>query len=203
MLIASSYNLPTIAEICGYFFATLCGMPSKLAFMTVGVLREAVGHAQVQGFVDRIGGVYGAAEASDGFHDRSIRDVGTWLHSWGPVELPNCFPAAPDEQIAMSLSLWKDLESVAAFTYHGAHGEALTKRREWFEKYDLPVYVAWWVAADHPIDWKEGNARLDHLHANGATAFAFNFARPFNPEGKACLLDREAVKAKAAVNARG
>ena len=27
-------------------------MPFKLAFMTVGILREAVGHAQVQGFVD-------------------------------------------------------------------------------------------------------------------------------------------------------
>jgi hypothetical protein len=88
--------------------------------MTVGILREAVGHAQVQGFVDRLGDVYVAAEASDGFHDRSIRDVGTWLHSWGPVVLPDCFPAPPEEtQIAMTLSLWKDLESVAAFTYHG------------------------------------------------------------------------------------
>jgi hypothetical protein len=178
-------------------------MPFKLAFMTVGILREPVGHAQVQGFVDRIGDVYGAAEASDGFHDRSIRDVGTWLHSWGPVELPACFPAAPEEtQIAMTLSLWKDLESVAAFTYHGPHGEALTKRREWFEKYNLPVYVAWWVADDHRIDWKEGNARLEHLHANGPTAVAFNFGRPFDAEGNACLLDREAVKTKAAMNAR-
>jgi len=178
-------------------------MPFKLAFMTVGILREAVGHAQVQGFVDRIGDVYGAAEASDGFHDRSIRDVGTWLHSWGPVELPDCFPMPPEEtQIAMTLSLWKDLESVAAFTYHGAHGEALMKRREWFEKYNLPVYVAWWVPADHPIEWKEGNARLEHLHRNGPTAVAFNFVRPFDSEGNACLLDREVVKAKAAVNAQ-
>jgi hypothetical protein len=190
------------ADCCGVCFDTLRGMPFKLAFMTVGILREAVGHAQVQGFVDRIGDVYGAAEASDGFHDRSIRDVGTWLHSWGPVELPACFPAPPEEtQIAMTLSLWKDLESVAAFTYHGAHGEALTKRREWFEKYNLPVYVAWWVPADHPIEWKEGNARLEHLHSHGPTAFAFNFARPFDSDGNAFLLDREAVKAKAAVNA--
>ena len=56
----------------------------------------------------------------------------------------------------MTLSLWQDLESVAAFAYHGPHGEALAKRREWFEKYNLPVYVAWWVRADHRIDWKEG-----------------------------------------------
>jgi hypothetical protein len=79
--------------------------------------------------------------------------------TWGNVELPACFPTPPEEtQIAMSLSLWKDLESVAAFTYHGAHGEALTKRREWFEKYKLPIYVAWWVPADHQIDL-EGRQR--------------------------------------------
>jgi Domain of unknown function (DUF3291) len=178
-------------------------MPYKLAFMTVGILREAVGHAQVQEFVDRIPDVYQASDTSDGFHARSIRDVGTWLHSWGQVELPACFPAPPEEaQIAMTLSLWKDLESVAAFTYHGAHGEALTKRKEWFEKYNLPGYVAWWVAEDHPIEWKEGNARLEQLHRDGPTAVAFNFARPFDSDGNACLLDREAVKAKAALNAQ-
>ena len=176
-------------------------MPFKLAFMTVGILRESVGHPQVQGFIDRIADVYRAADTSDGFHARSIRDVGTWLHSWGEVELPTCFPAAPsNDQIAMTLSLWEDLESVAAFAYYGPHGEALTKRREWFDKHDLPDYVAWWVPADHQIDWKEGNARLEHLHANGPTAVSFNFAHPFDPQGNASRLDREAVKAKAALN---
>jgi hypothetical protein len=94
------------------------------------------------------------------------------------------------------------LESVAAFAYHGPHGEALAKRREWFEKYSLPVYVAWWVPADHRIDWKEGNARLEHLHVNGSTAVSFDFAHPFDPNGNACRLDREAVKGKAATNAQ-
>ncbi len=65
-----------------------------------------------------------------------------------------------------------------------------------------PVYVAWWVPSDHPIEWKEGNARLEHLHSHGPTAFAFNFARPFDSDGNACPLDREAVKAKAAMNAQ-
>jgi hypothetical protein len=178
-------------------------MSPKLGFLTVGILREAVGHSQVQGFVDRIPGVYGAADSSDGFHARSIRDVGTWLHSWGEVRLPACYPAPPEEtQIAMTLSLWRDLESVAAFTYHGEHGEALRNRREWFVKYDLPVYVAWWVLDDQPIEWKDGNARLEHLQANGSTAFAFDFARPFDADGNECRLDRESVKAKAAMNAK-
>jgi hypothetical protein len=166
-------------------------------------MREPFGHAQVQGFVDRVPNVYHAADNSDGFHARSIRDVGTWLHSWGEVELPACFPTPPSKDyIAMTLSLWQDLESVAAFTYHGPHGEALTKRRDWFEKHNLPVYVAWWVPSDHQVNWKEGNARLEHLHLNGPTAVSFDFARPFDRDGNATRLDREAVKAKAALNAQ-
>jgi hypothetical protein len=177
-------------------------MPFKLAFMTVGILREPVGHEQVQGFVDRVSGVYQSADLSDGFQARSIRDMGTYLHSWGEVKLPACYPQPmPNERIASTLSLWADLESVAAFSYFGAHGEALTKRREWFDKSDLPVYVAWWVDADHAIGWAEGCERLDRLHREGPTALAFNFAKPFDCEGKACVLDREVVKVKAARNA--
>lgn len=174
-------------------------MASKLAFMTVGILREPVGHEQVQGFVDRVPTVYEAADTSDGFHGRSIRDLGTYLHSWGEVKLPACYPQpTPNDKIASTLSLWADLESVAAFAYFGPHGEALTKRREWFGKTDLPVYVAWWVNEDHAITWAEGCERADFLHQNGPTAQAFDFAHPFDSEGNACTLNREAVKAKAA-----
>jgi len=176
-------------------------MPYKLAFMTVGILREPVGHEQVRGFMERTPSVYQSVDASDGFHGRSIREMGTWLHSWGEVKLPACYPQlTPNERIAATLSLWSDLESVAAFAYHGPHGEALTKRREWFDNLNLPGYVAWWVNADDAIDWAEGSERLDRLHRDGSTALAFNFAKPFDCEGKACALDRELVKAKAARN---
>src|SRR5215469_1885732 len=80
--------------------ATLATMPHKLAFMTVGILREPVGHEQVQGFIDRVPSVYQSADESDGFHARSIRDMGTYLHSWGEVKLPECYPQMPNERIA-------------------------------------------------------------------------------------------------------
>lgn len=38
-------------------------------------------------------------------------------------------------------------------------------------------YVAWWVSADHAMDWAEGSERLDRLYRDGPTALAFNFAR--------------------------
>lgn len=179
-------------------------MPHKLAFMTLGILRQPFGHADVQGFVDRVPGVYSAMDTCDGFHARSIRDLNTYLHSWGDTTLPDWYPR-PDgtvqNQVAVTLSLWADLESVAAFSYHGAHGEALAKRGEWFDRGEVPLYVAWWVDGDHAITFPEGYERIESLYRNGSTPFAFNFAKPFDVEGKSCALDRAAVKVKAAANA--
>ena len=172
----------------------------KLAFLTVAVLHETIGKPRVQGFVDRLSIVYAAADASAGFQARSVRDVGTWKHSWGEVVVPKCYPKFESEQIAMTLSLWDDLESVAAFSHHGVHGEALANRKDWFQSLGLPTYVAWWVPADHQVDWCEGADRLDHLHRHGPTAFAFNFAKAFDPAGNACALDHVAMQAKKKAN---
>lgn len=173
----------------------------KLAFLTVGVLHEVVGNPRVQGFVDRLGDVYQAADTSAGFQARSIRDVNTWAHSWGEMVLPKCYPKVEADQVAMTLSLWDDLESVTAFAHHGAHGEALANRKDWFQSLGLPTYVAWWVSADHQINWAEGAERLDHLHAHGPTAFAFNFVKPFDTAGNPCPLDHAAIQGKKKANA--
>lgn len=178
-------------------------MPAKLAFLTVGALHEPVGEPRVQGFVDRIPSVYAAAENSDGFHSRSIRSVETWTHSWGNQVVPACYRAMFPEcgtdlrQFAMTLSLWDDLESVAAYAYNGAHAEALAKRKEWFAAKGLPAYVAWWVSEGEPVTWQIGADKLDHLHEHGPTPAAFNFASPFDAAGTPRRLIRELVQAKA------
>ena len=176
---------------------------TQIGFYDAGILRKPFGHADVQGFVDRIPGVYAQMDASQGFQARSIRDLGTYLHSWGGTTLPEWYPKgdAVPEQVAVTLSLWADLESVAAFAYHGAHAEALAKRHEWADRGVVPVYVAWWVDEEQSITFPEGYERIEALYRNGSTAFAFNFAKPFDAVGNACVLDREALKAKASANA--
>lgn len=159
-------------------------MESRLAFFTFGVMHAPVGTDVVQGFVDRIADVYAAADGSAGFFARSIRDVHTWEHSWGPMRLPQCAPPdLPMTQFAMTLSLWRDLESVAAFAYHGVHREALSHRAEWFRTGAWPAYAAWWVDGAHRPDWQEAIERIDRLHTQGASAHAFTFRQPFDPAG--------------------
>ena len=67
-------------------------MPFTLAFMTVGSLREPLGHEQVR----------------------------LWTGSWGEVNCLRAIRSMPNERIVSRLSLWADLESVAAFSYHGS-----------------------------------------------------------------------------------
>lgn len=166
-------------------------MSQRIAFMTFGVLKKPVGHEVVQGFVDRIASVYAAADGSVGFFARSVRDVQTWQHSWGPVVAPLCAPPGVGlDQLAMTLSLWQDLESVAAYAYQGVHAEAMSKRSAWFERGPWPSYVAWWVEKDHQPTWPEGVWRLDQLHANGARPDAFTFRQPFDSEGRPTSLKR-------------
>ena len=93
-------------------------MTARIAFFTLGVLKAPVGDPVVQGFLDRLASAYAAAEGSAGFFARSIRNVETWEHSWGPVLAPKCVPASLGlDQLAMTLSVWQDLESVAAYAY--------------------------------------------------------------------------------------
>ncbi len=177
-------------------------MAKKLAFMTVGMLHEPVGHPRVQGFVDRIPAAYEAADKSVGFVERSERHRETLEHSWGPVRVPKCFACVEDvNRMPSTLSIWEDLESVAAYAYNGVHGEAMKKRREWFQAHNLPTHVAWWVEEGHRIDWTQACDRLDHLHDHGASAFAFNFARPFDADGWPFTMNPEAVRERIKTNA--
>ncbi len=159
-------------------------MEKRIAFFTFGVMRAPLGDPGVQGFVDRLERVYATAEASAGFVARSIRNYETWEHSWGPVVAPQCTPAGVGlNELAMTLSVWRDLEAVAAFAYHGSHGEALSKRSDWFRKGGWPGHVAWWIDEHHQPSWSEAVLRIDQLNARGSEPEAFTFRRPFDPSG--------------------
>jgi hypothetical protein len=176
-------------------------MAKKLAFMTIGILNEPFGQPGSQGFVDRVPGAFAAADVSHGFVARSIRDMTTYQRSWGELKIPQAFAAIDDPlRLPSTLSIWDDLESVAAYAYHGAHGEALTKRKEWFGKPSAPLYVAWWMDEGDSIDPQDAATRFDHLHENGSSPFAFDFKKPFDADGNPCKIDQARVKDKISSN---
>lgn len=166
--------------------------------MTYGRLRKEFGHPTVQGFVDRIPRVYDSADSTPGFVDRSKRSLEDYSHSWGEIVTPKCWGGTTSLKSAATLSLWDDLESVVAFAYHGAHGEALKLRNAWFEHPKLPEHVAWWTEDGGSIDWQIATDMMDHLHAHGSTPHAFSIRAPFDPNGQPYKIDGGKVREKAA-----
>lgn len=86
-------------------------------------------------------------------------------------------------EIIVNLTVWRDLASLRAFVYRGAHVSFLRRRAEWFVKLAGPSTVLWWVAAGHVPTLAEAKERLDRLAAGGSTPEAFTFGSPFDAGG--------------------
>lgn len=155
----------------------------QVAFYTFGILREAGGHPQVQGFRDRVPGVYEEAERSPGYLTHRTGPAGGGYACGPRFFAPVYENGVPLFLAPQTLSLWADLDAVFTFAYRHAHAEALRLRREWFKKLDCPTYVAWWVADGYLPEWPEGWERLERLHDNGPTPDAFSFTAPYDAEG--------------------
>lgn len=147
--------------------------------MTISLLQQPVDHPQIQAFVERSPAVFAAAEQHGGL-----------LHTfpnpeWANWKAPALFqPEVASGRVSVTLTLWRNLESVFAFACHGPHAEALTHRRQWFTLPLTPLYAAWWVTDDHMPTWDEASARFEKLQQSGPTPEAFDFKHPFNAEGQ-------------------
>ena len=167
---------------------------THLALMTIGRLVAPWGDPLVRGFEERIDETFATAARSPGFVTR-IGAVERGARDGGPQVVPAVFADAESEdRIAMTCSVWRDAESAFAFSYRGIHGAALRERHAWFVKLDAPSHVAWWIGEGHVPTWAEAAARYAELAATGASARAFDFRSPFDAEGRATTIDREAVR---------
>lgn len=179
---------------------------ARLALYTFGIFRKPSADPANDGFHARNDVNLVAVEQAEGFIARSGYDGDPGPASWGIHAYPRFYTGA-DAHSPSTLSLWTDLESPFAFTYHGIHAEALAHGREWFLKPNLPPekpawppYVLWWVAADHVPDWREAVARLEHLHDHGASPLAFDWHTPFDASGVPTVVDRQTVRRAATLN---
>jgi hypothetical protein len=93
-------------------------------------------------------------------------------------------PDEADPQLLVNMSVWTDVEALAAFVYRNAdHLAFMRRRKEWFEKIEV-FQALWWVPAGHIPSVPEGMERIAILRTHGPTADAFTFREPFAaPDG--------------------
>lgn len=145
------------------------------------------------GFHERNDANLAAADRAAGLIGRSGYDSDPGPESWGPQVFPRFFDDPNGDGWAPStLSWWRDIESLWAYTYSGIHAEALAHGRAWFRKGNWPPLVMWWT--DQRPDWAEGIRRFEHLHDHGPSAYAFGFRSCFDRAGAAYAVDRARVR---------
>lgn len=150
----------------------------ELAQINIARFRLPPEHVANRDFMDALDAVNAIAEASEGF---------VWRLT-GEGNDATDVPVDDDPHVIANMSVWRDLDALAAFVYRQPGHLAIMKRRkEWFDP--IGVYqVLWWVPAGHRPTVAEGLARLAALAAEGSTAEAFTFKQPFAaPDGTPAL----------------
>ncbi len=140
-------------------------------------------HPNNADFVNNLDRVNAVAEQQPGFVWRLVGEGNDALD----------LQAFDDPSMAVNMSVWTDMDSLAAFVYrNAAHRDIMRRRREWFEHIEFYL-VLWWIPEGHEPTLDEAKARLALLQAHGPHSDAFTFAQPFpQPDGQsvAPVLDR-------------
>ena len=123
----------------------------------------------MSGFVAQLDAVNALADSSPGFLWRLQTPEGN-ATALRPFE---------DDLILVNLSLWASLADLSTFVYKSRHRQVMQQRSQWFERFDGPYLVLWWVPSGHIPDVEEAKERLAFLRANGETPYAFSFKKPF------------------------
>lgn len=166
----------------------------KLAVYTFGIFKEPADHPLNGSFSAYNDPIFAHADEFDGFIARSRYASDPSPSPWGDEIYPRFYDEKGDGWCPATLSLWKDLESLFHFTYYGLHAKAYKRGHEWFLDGDWPPFALWWIEDGKMPIWNDGAERLEHLHDNGSTPFAFNLKQPFNKSNQPIKLDKTRIK---------
>ncbi|MEN7344182.1 MAG: DUF3291 domain-containing protein [Pseudomonadota bacterium] len=139
-----------------------------VAHVNIATLRHPHGDPRVQPFFDAVPEINALAERSPGFVWRETRDE-------EEAKAPALFG---EENLAIALSVWEDIESLRNFVYRSAHSGFLRQRADWFLPRQGPNKALWWVEPGHEPTIAEAKHRLDWLAKNGSGDVAFGFSGP-------------------------
>ena len=139
-----------------------------LAQLNIGRLRYEIGDPRIAGFVDNLAKVNALADRAEGYVWR-LQDDGGNATSFRPYDVP---------RIAIKMSVWTSVEALQRYVWQTVHKRFYGRRHEWFEKFEGPYFVMWWVPAGHIPTIQEAVERLEHLklHGPGEDAFGWEHA---------------------------
>ena len=148
-----------------------------LAQINIGRLKAPMDAPETAGFADNLDRINALADGQPGFVWRLV----------GEGANATDIQAFDDPMMLLNMSVWTDVESLAAFVYRTGHRGVMRRRAEWFHKVEVFMCL-WWVPVGHTPTPQEGIARLETLRRLGPTTEAFTFREPFPAPGVAVAL---------------
>jgi hypothetical protein len=136
-----------------------------LAELNIGRLRYEIDDPRMADFMDNLAVLNSLAERSPGFVWRYQDDSGNATNT-RPFD---------DPRIAINMSLWESVESLESYVWQTVHKRFYGRRLEWFDRFEGPYFVMWWVPHGHRPTIAEAMARLDHLRNQGPSDYAFGW----------------------------
>ena len=148
-------------------------MAYHLAQLNIARFKQPADHPDNAEFMAALNLVNEAAENNPGYVWRLV----------GEGNDATDIDAFDDPHVLVNMSVWTDLESLAAYVYRNDdHLTIMRRRREWFDRMEFYL-VLWWIEAGHLPSVEEAKTRLADLTENGPNARAFSFRHPFPPPG--------------------
>lgn len=144
----------------------------ELAQLNIGIIKGPIDSPVMAEFVANLVRINALADRTPGF---------VWRLQTEEGNATAIRPYPENENMAVNMSVWRDVESLGKYVYSSAHVEVMRRRREWFEKMDQAFLVLWWVPRGHRPSVDEAKARLEMLRAKGPSAEAFTFRQTFPP----------------------
>ncbi|MEO0974348.1 MAG: DUF3291 domain-containing protein [Pseudomonadota bacterium] len=145
-----------------------------LAQINVGKMLAPKGDPVVQEFFDALDAINAAAEAHPGFVWRMQTEAGD-----NTDILPTVDPC-----LLVNISVWQDADALFDYVYRSVHTPVMSKRRQWFDRFEGAHQALWWVPVGHEPTVEEGIAKLWHLDRFGPTPGAFTFKAQYPQPGE-------------------
>ena len=144
----------------------------ELAQLNIGIIKGPIDSPVMAEFVANLDRINALAERTPGF---------VWRLQTEEGNATAIRPYPENENMAVNLSVWKDVDALRRFVFQSEHVEIMRRRAEWFVKMYEAFLVLWWVPKGHRPAIEEAKARLETLRRKGPTAEAFTFRQAYSP----------------------
>jgi hypothetical protein len=136
-----------------------------LAELNIGRIRYPLDDPRMADFANNLALVNGLAERSQGFVWRYTDESGSAVNT-RPFD---------DPLIIVNVSVWETVEALERYVWQTVHKRFYGRRHEWFDKFEGPYFVMWWVPVGHRPTMQEAIERLNHLKHQGPSNHAFGW----------------------------